>query len=202
MPAFLSARPPRDPAEEKKIRQLAGARHAPADWILRARIITASWAGQRTIQIATELECHPKTVRRWLHRFNTDGLDGLADRPIPGRPRRLSQTERSQIIALARSIPPGRPERTPGGALVAADTDGCAQWTLDTLAETARVQGIAVGRSQVRRILRAERVRWRRTRSWATSTDPQFAPKERRSSSSTPSRPTTRRSSAPTSSAR
>ncbi|WP_250284481.1 MULTISPECIES: helix-turn-helix domain-containing protein [unclassified Frankia] len=70
MPAFLSARPPRNPAEEKKIRQLAGARHAPADWILRARIIAVSWAGQRTTQIATELECHPKTVRRWLHRFN------------------------------------------------------------------------------------------------------------------------------------
>jgi hypothetical protein len=35
-----------------------------------------------------------------------------------------------------------------------------------------------VGRSQVRRILLAERVRWRRTRSWATSTDPDFAPKD------------------------
>jgi hypothetical protein len=34
-----------------------------------------------------------------------------------------------------------------------------------------------VGRSQVRRILLAEKVRWRRTRSWATSTDPEFAPK-------------------------
>jgi hypothetical protein len=34
-----------------------------------------------------------------------------------------------------------------------------------------------VGRSQVRRILLSERLRWRRTRSWATSTDPDVAPK-------------------------
>jgi transposase len=45
-------------------------------------------------------------------------------------------------------------------------------WTLDTLTEAAQAEGIRVGRSQVRRILLAERVRWRRTRSWATSSDP------------------------------
>ncbi|WP_322780230.1 hypothetical protein [Frankia sp. Cas4] len=33
MPALLYARVPRDAAEEKKIRRLAGARHTPAGWI-------------------------------------------------------------------------------------------------------------------------------------------------------------------------
>lgn len=202
MPAFLSARPPKDPAEEKKIHQLAGARHAPADWILRAQLITASWTGHHVPQIAAALHCHPKTVRRWLHRFNTDGLDGLADRPIPGRPRRITETERSQIIALARSTPPGRLERTPAGQLAAVAEDGCAQWTLDTLAEAARARGIQVARSQVRRILRAERLRWRRTHSWTTSRDPGFPEKERGSSGSTPIRPPRPRSCVPTSSAR
>jgi len=37
-------------------------------------------------------------------------------------------------------------------------------------------------RSPVRRILLAEGVRWRRTRLWATSTDPEFAPTGRGSS--------------------
>ena len=40
----------------------------------------------------------------------------------------------------------------------------------------------------VRRILLAEKVRWRRTRSWATSTDPGFAPKGPASWSCTPPR--------------
>jgi len=70
-----------------------------------------------------------------------------------------------------------RVARDAAGELSADDEHGPAQWTLDTLAQTARDAGIAVGRSQVRRILLAEKVRWRRTRSWATSTDPLFAPK-------------------------
>jgi transposase len=193
MPMFLYARPAVDAVEEQKIRKLAGARHAPADWIRRAKIITLSWAGLHTTAIAAELGCNPKTVRQWLHRFNTDGLDGLGDRPIPGRPRRITEHERGRIIALARSAPPGRPARTAGGHLRAADEKAPAQWSLDRLAEAAQAEGIGVARSQVRSILMAEKVRWRHTRSWASSADPDFAKKGRRSSSSTPTRRRARR---------
>jgi transposase len=188
VPKILRARPPRDDGEERKIRKLAGARHAPADWRERARIITLSWDGLGVPAIAGQLGCHPKKVRRWLHRFNADGMDGLGDRPGAGRRRRITEAQRSAIIALARSEPPGRLARDGAGELSAEDEDGAAQWTLDTLAGAARDAGIAVGRSQVRRILLAEKVRWRRTRSWAASTDPEFAPKGPASWSSIPPR--------------
>jgi DNA-binding CsgD family transcriptional regulator len=78
----LSARPPTDPAEERTLRKLANARHAPASLIQRARIITASWDGASVPELAERLGCHPKTVYKWLHRFNdAHGLDGLADLP-------------------------------------------------------------------------------------------------------------------------
>jgi len=202
MPKILRARPPRDDGEERKVRKLAGARHAPADWSERARIVALSWDGLAVPAIAAETGCHQNTVRRWLHRFNAAGLDGLGDRPGAGRKRRITEAERSAIIALARSVPPGRLARDGAGELSAEREDSPAQWTLDTLAETAQAAGIAVGRSQVRRILLAEKVRWRRTRSWATSTDPEFAPKGPRSWSSTPPRRRAPPSSAPTSSAR
>ena len=188
MPKVLRARPPRDDGEERKIRKLAGARHAPADWSERARIITLSWDGLGVPAIAGQLGCHPKKVRRWLHRFNADGIDGLGDRPGAGRRRRITEAQRSAIIALARSEPPGRLARDAGGELSADDERGPAQWTLDTLARAARDAGIAVGRSQVRRILLAEKVRWRHTRSWATSTDPESALKGPASWSSAPPR--------------
>jgi hypothetical protein len=95
MPPLLHARPPADPDEQRTLRRLAASRHAPADWILRARIVVRSWDGERASQIAAGLGCHPKTVRQWLHRFNTHGVDGLGDRPRSGRPRRLDQTERA-----------------------------------------------------------------------------------------------------------
>jgi len=188
VPKILRARLPRDDGEERKIRKLAGARHAPADWSERARIVALSWDGLGVPAIAGQLGCHPKKVRRWLHRFNAEGIDGLGDRPGAGRKRRITEAQRSAIIALARSAPPGRLDRDGAGELSADDEDGPAQWTLDTLARAARDAGIVAGRSQVRRILRAEKVRWRRTRSWATSTDPEFAPKGPASWSSIPPR--------------
>jgi transposase len=190
MPALLHARPPADPTEERRLRKLAAARHAPASLIQRARIISGSWDGASVAELARSSGCHPKTVYKWLHRFNdAHGLDGLADLPRAGLPRRITETERGRIIALARSAPPGRLHQGGEGLLAPDQPEAPAHWTLDTLAQAAQAEGIQIGRSQVRRILLSERVRWRRTRSWATSTDPDFAPKERRSSPSTPPRP-------------
>jgi transposase len=188
VPKFVRARPPLDDGENRKVRKLAGARHAPADWSQRAMIIALSWDGLTVPAIAGRLGCHPNRVRRWLHRFNAAGLDGLGDRPGVGRKRRITEAQRSVIIAMARSVPPGRLDRDGAGELSAEDEHGPAQWTLDTLARAARDAGITVGRSQVRRILLAEKVRWRRTRSWAVSADPEFAPKEPASWSCTPPR--------------
>src|SRR6266496_5412319 len=185
---LLAARPPADPAEERRLRKLAASRHAPASWIQRARIVTASWDGANVAELAQRLGCHPKTVSKWLHRFNAHGLDGLGDLPRPGVPRRLSEHERGRIIQLARSEPPGRLVQGGEGLLAPAQPEAPAHWTLDALAQAAQAEGIRVGRSQVRRILIGERVRWWRTRSWTTSTDPDFVPKGRRSSPSTPPR--------------
>jgi transposase len=186
MPKLLYARVPEDTEEERRIRKLAGSRHAPADWIFRARIISLSWQGLRTATIAEELGCHPKTVRTRLHRFNAEGIDGLADRPGAGRKARLTELERSKIIALARTEPPGRLVRGGGGELEAFDETREAHWTLDALTVAARNRAIVVSRSQIRRILLREGVRWRNTRPWAESEDPEFAPKEPESSNSTP----------------
>ena len=201
MPKLLFARPPIDATEERQVRQLAGSRHAPGDWILRARMIVRSWAGERTTRIAAALGCHPQTVRERLARFNAEGVDGLGDHPGPGRTPRLTELERSAVIALARSEPPGKLTRWSDGSLGAEQPEGEAQWSLDALAVAAQERGIRVGRSQVRRILRREGVRWRHTRTWTSSTDPEFAPKGPGSSRSTPTRPRARRPSAPTNSA-
>jgi transposase len=188
MPALLHARPPADPAEERSLRRLASARHAPASWVQRARIVTGSWDGASVGELAQRLGCHPKTVYKWLHRFNTGGFDELADLPRPGVPRRISEHQRGRIIALARSQPPGRLVQGGEGLRAPDQPEAPATWTLDTLTQAVRAEGIRVGRSQVRRILLAERTRWRRARSWTTSTDPDFAPKGRRSSPATPRR--------------
>lgn len=195
MPKVLVARLPIDDAEEQTVRKLTGARHAPGDWIQRAKIVVARWEGVSIKDIAAEVGCHPQTVREWLHRFNTTGIDGLGDRPGAGRRPRLTEDERSRIVAMARTRqPPDRLTRQSDGSLDADQEGDPAHWTLDSLSDALRTEGITVGRSQRgRRILLAEGVRWRRTRSWATSNDPEFVPQGRASSSSTPTRRRTRR---------
>jgi len=181
MPKLLRARAPQNVEEEYKIRKLARSRHAPGDWIARARIISLSWQGLRTARIAEELGCHPQTVRRRLHRFNTEGIDGLGDRPGAGRRPRITEQERSKIIALVSKEPPGRLVTECDGVMHAEDEAKAASyWNLDALAEAAREMGIRVSRSQVRRILLSEGVRWRNIRPWAQSSDPEFVPKGRK----------------------
>src|SRR5262249_47638118 len=104
---LLFARRLRDEREEGQVRRLAHSRHAPGDWIPRAGMIAGSWEGLRTTAIAAELGCHLQTVRERILRFNAEGVDGLADRPGPGRKPRLTEAERSQIVAFAKGPPSG-----------------------------------------------------------------------------------------------
>ncbi|MFD5696506.1 helix-turn-helix domain-containing protein [Streptomyces lasiicapitis] len=182
--------------------RLVRARKAPRDLAVRARMVQLSWSGQRAPAIADTLGCSAKTVRCWLHRFNCRGIAGLEDLGGQGRKRRITEQDRSRIIALVKTLPPGRLRWEPVGELWAPDELGPAEWTLSTLAAAAQAEGIQVGRSQVRRILLAEGVRWRRPRSWTRSADPDFAPKGRGSSACTPTRRPAPRSSAPTNSVR
>ena len=188
MPKLLRARAAADETEERQIRRFAQSRHAPGDWILRAQMIVRSWDGLRTTEIARELGCHPQTVRERILRFHAEGIDGLDDRPGRGQKPRLTEGERSQIIALAKGRPPGAIVRDSDGTLVTAEGEAETHWTLDALVEAAQTQGIRIERSQVRRILLREKVRWRSTHSWGDSTDPDFVPKGARSSRSTPRR--------------
>jgi transposase len=38
-----------------------------------------------------------QTLRDWVHRYNDEGLDGLCNRPLPGRPARLTQAQQGLV---------------------------------------------------------------------------------------------------------
>jgi transposase len=202
MPKILQVRAAQDKTEERWVRKLAASRHGPADWILHARMVARSWDGERVKAIAKEVGCSALTVRRRLHRFDAEGIEGLGDRPKAGRRRRLTAEDDSKLILLVRQPPPGPLVTRADGTMVARDEKGAAQWSLNALVKAAKEAGIFVKRSQIRRILLREGVRWRNTHSWNTPRDKDFVPKERRSSPTIPSPLQGRRPSAPTNSDR
>ena len=67
-----------------------GARTAYRDR-LRALIVLAAARGRDNARIAGNLQVTADTVRKWRGRFAGRGLDGLADLPRSGRPRRTGR---------------------------------------------------------------------------------------------------------------
>ena len=124
--------------------------------------------------IAEKMVVCEATVRRWLHRFNRAGVDGLVDQPRSGRPPTYTPTEVGDVVAVSLTKP---------------DDLGLpfACWTLDRLAAYLNEErGIAIKRSRIGEILVAEGLRWRSQETWfGERPDPAFAEKRGPSSRST-----------------
>jgi transposase len=161
-------------AEIATIRRLAHSRTVPARAVQRARIVWLAHQGQRVPAIARELHLTPTTVRRWLKRFNRQGLPGLEEQPRPGRPAAYSPEQVSEVIATALTAP--QTLRLP-----------FACWTLDRLqAYLHAVKGIGIKRTRIDELLLAEGLRWRQQETWfGERVDPAFAEKRGASRRST-----------------
>jgi transposase len=50
-----------------------------------------------------------QTLRDWVHRYNSDGLPGLENKPLPGRSSKLTAEQKQGLIALVEAGPqPGK----------------------------------------------------------------------------------------------
>jgi transposase len=162
--------------ERTKIERLTRAQTAPVRLARRAQIIELAADRLTVPRIARRLEMSEKAVRLWVTRFNQAGLDGLDDAPRVGRPPTYSEDERGRVIAKARGLPP-KP--------TAGEAPPTCHWTLDRLQEELGKDGLPIKRSQIRRILKAEHIKWQKPRTWLESDDPEFAEKRGSSLSST-----------------
>ena len=160
----------RDMSEEevKQIRELAHSRTKPAALVARAQIVLMSREGNRAPIIAQQMRVCGRTVRRWIERFNTLGIEGLLDRGKSGRPPTYNQQERGEVVAASLTDPQSL--GLPFGA-----------WTLDRLeAYLNEVKQIPIKRSRIADILQAEGLRWRTQERWFTERaelDPAFVEK-------------------------
>ncbi len=87
-------------------------------------MVVESWVGKTPDRIAQQMHCHPQTVRLHVARFNQQGIEGLGVQPGSGRKPRLTEAERSIIVALPSQPPPGRLVRQRDGTMVARDETG------------------------------------------------------------------------------
>src|SRR5262249_32471700 len=152
--------------ERTKIERLTRAQTAPVRLARRAQIIELSADHLTVPRIARQLDLSEKAVRQWVTRFNQVGLEGLDDALRVGRPPTYSEDERSRVMAKARSLPPKPLE---------GEVPPTCHWTLDRLQEELGKDGLPIKRSQIRRLLKAEHIKWQKPRTWLESDDPEFA---------------------------
>lgn len=137
---------------------------APFRLVLRARIVLLAAGGAANSAIAARLGICEDTARKWRRRYRENGMDGLADAPRPGRPRKFAARVVAEVKALACELP-------------AASGKPLARWTCPELAREAAAGGIvtAVPASTVRRWLADDAIKPWQHRSWIFPRDPYFA---------------------------
>lgn len=86
------------PAEHDQLRALA--RAGRESLARRARIILAAAGDTSAGKVARAVGAAEGTVRHWLARFGTAGIEGLHDAPRTGAPRRIGPGARAEIAAL------------------------------------------------------------------------------------------------------
>lgn len=123
----------------------------------RARIVLLAAEGRSTRSIAQEVGVQPRIVSLWRHRFADQGLEGLQDKPRPGKKPIYTKATDKRILALLDKPPPA----------------GFARWTGPLLAQ-------ALGDVDVQyvwRFLRSHKIDLAARKSWCESNDPEFAAK-------------------------
>jgi transposase len=126
---------------------------------LRSKIVLACADGTANKDVAARLGVTPQMVGKWRARFVAGGLDGLADEPRPGQPRKITDEQvEGVIVTTLEHPPPGR------------DT----HWSTRSMARATGLNQTAVSR-----IWRAFGLKPHVQETWKLSADPQFTGKVR-----------------------
>jgi transposase len=125
---------------------------------LRARIVLGCADGLENRQVARQLHITDQTVCKWRERFRRAGLEGLADEPRPGAPRKISDAQVEALITRTLEAPP----------------PNASHWSTRTMAES-----IGMSQSAVSRVWRAFSLQPHRVETFKLSADPFFVEKVR-----------------------
>jgi transposase len=75
-------------------------------FVRRARIVLLAAKGNSTRRIAREVGVEPATVTTWRTRFAKYGIDGLKDKPRPGKRPVYGEAKNKRILAQLDDPPP------------------------------------------------------------------------------------------------
>ena len=147
------------PGDREELESWVRARTTPQRRVERARIVLGSADGLSARAPRREVGVSLPTVKRWLDRYEAEGLAGLEDRPRRGRPR-TSVTAEVEAEVVRRTLEEDPPRGT--------------HWSTRLMAGAAELH-----HGQMARIWRAHGLKPHLARTFKLSTDPEFVEKLR-----------------------
>lgn len=131
-------------------------------------VLLSAEKGLKAEEIAEIVRESSITVLRWLHRYISEGIDGLLDAPRPGRSSVVNDEFRKRLLEVVRWRP-----RSLGLEY--------SMWTLQRLADfLAEETGVRVSDETIRRELAKEDIVFSRPQHTISSPDPEYQVKKRR----------------------
>lgn len=161
---MLYARQPTDQEQEELKRMV---RREIGRVSQRAQMVLLSIRRRKVPEIANIFGVCEPTVRFWIHSFNKHGPEGLYDQPRSGRPRKVTDEIKHELIQLVQDDP------NRAGYLATI-------WTVAMLAlALVKTFGVTLSLGSVRKVLHQVDLRWGRPRlAMPDKVDPEKAQKQ------------------------
>lgn len=128
----------------------------PQGYAVRARIVLDLAEGRSPSEISLSLRVSRKMVYKWRDRYTKEGIEGLTDKPRPGRPAVITRKTVEKVLKLTT-------ERIPHEST---------HWSIRLMAKYAGVSAW-----QVFQIWKAADLKPHRIKTFKISNDPNFAEK-------------------------
>ena len=152
MTLYISSLPDKDRAHLDKII----AESKPETLGARAHIVSLSSQGYSSTEIAYLVGRHPATVRKWIHRWNEQGISSLTDALPRGRKRSYTDEQAQKMVEIALTHPRALGQRY-------------SKWSLHRLMRYLMETGVVetISHDTVWRILRARGIHFQRGKGWS-----------------------------------
>jgi transposase len=146
------------PADQEKLELLARRPKTAQRVAIRSKIVLRAAEGLSNREIARRLGVTGATVGKWRERYRLQGMEGLADEPRPGTPRKITDAKVEEAVTQTL-------ESLPAGAT---------HWSTRSLAEK-----VGLSQTAVVRIWHSFGLQPHRTETFKLSTDPYLVEKVR-----------------------
>lgn len=144
--------------ERQTLKTWAGRPKSTQQLAQRARIVLACADGLDNKAVAAKLGVTTQTVGKWRRRFIERRLDGLADQPRPGAPRKVTDEDVEKVVTKTLETKPR----------------SASHWSTRGMA-----QATGLSQSTISRVWRAFGLKPHRTDTFKLSNDPYFIEKVR-----------------------